>query len=633
LGEFDSEGATQVRAFAFVGADRILVADADENRCDWVRHSAGVMFQVEEVSNARDALARLTGDPPKVFVVGTALADVTGEALLAYAARHRLLGVHRPWPVVFLLSDTPQSAPAVDEQQIPIFFRLVPTLQPERVRELFNQALARTAQLEPASRADEDEDPDRTRRLVEHMRKLGLQRSVKPAAEAVIEAVIDVVHADRARCLYYDDEHGSLWSELDEDSDAPASIGLAGFAARAGTPIVLERASADPAYQANVDDPSGIGDERLVIQPVVDRDRRVQAVLIAVRAATSPAFSPADVRAFGELATSWSPYIHQLASESETAAEEAEVDEGAASMFRQEAIDHMIRRGARGDVVRIHPGWIHGAFWLVLAAMGALVGYSAIARIHEYAEGPSVVRVTGLTDSVAYDGGSVTSVEVVAGQQVTEGQVMIRLHDTEQASKMRGLDAEFERKLIAYLQAPSDPAMKASLSTTRADRDNAKANLDARVIHSPHDGIVRDVLVSVGQKVEAGKVVARVARKGVPEGLSVLAFLPGSDRPRLHAGQLLRMTLPGYRGAEVEAQVFGIGSEVMGANEAKARYLADRLGDSVPIQGSVIVVEAKLPKTFVSDGRTYEFHDGMVGSSEVRLQSKTVLQTAIGVFK
>jgi multidrug efflux pump subunit AcrA (membrane-fusion protein) len=293
----------------------------------------------------------------------------------------------------------------------------------------------------------------------------------------------------------------------------------------------------------------------------------------------------------------------------------------------------MIRRGARGDVVRIHPGWIHGAFWLTLAAMGALVGYSAVARIHEYAEGPSVVRVTGLTDHVAYDGGSVTSVEVATGQQVTEGQVIVRLHDTEQASKMQGLDAEFERALVAYLKNTSDPALKASLSELVSRRDSAKASLDARAIKAQHDGIVRDVLVSVGERVEAGKVVARVARKDVPEGLSLLAFLPGSDRPRLHAGQLVRMTLPGYRGAEVEATVRGIASAVIGASEAKSRYLADRLGDSVPIQGSVIVIEAELPKTFVSDGRTYELHDGMVGSVEVRLQSKTVLQTAIGVFK
>jgi multidrug efflux pump subunit AcrA (membrane-fusion protein) len=223
----------------------------------------------------------------------------------------------------------------------------------------------------------------------------------------------------------------------------------------------------------------------------------------------------------------------------------------------------------------------------------------------------------------------VTAIEVTPGQHVAENQVLVRLHDTEQANKMRGLDAEFERKLVAYLQTPADPTVRTALSALVAERESARASVDARVIRAPHDGTVREVLVTIGQRIEPGKVVASVAKKDVPEGLAVLAFVPGSDRPRLHLGQLVRLTLPGYRGAEVESRVRAISSDAIGAADARSRYLGDRLGDSVPIQGSVVVVEAELPKTFESDGHVYELHDGMVGNCEVRLESKTVLETTI----
>src|SRR5262249_13117063 len=144
-----------------------------------------------------------------------------------------------------------------------------------------------------------------------------------------------------------------------------------------------------------------------------------------------------------------------------------------------------------------------------------------------YSEGAAVVRITGRTDLIAYDGGSVTAIEVTPGQTVTENQVLVRLHDTEQANKMRGLDAEFERKLVAYLQTPADPNVRTALSTLVAQRESAKASVDARVIRAPHDGTVREVLVNVGQRIEPGKVVASVARKDVAEGLAVLAFVPG----------------------------------------------------------------------------------------------------------
>jgi biotin carboxyl carrier protein/CheY-like chemotaxis protein len=624
MGEWDAE-ATQIRAFPFVGADRILVADSDLFRRAWLRNAVSGAFGIEEVDNARAALERLTGDPPRILVVGSDLADISGGVLLAHAARHGLIGSHRGGPVVFLLADSPETSAQVDEAVVPVFYRLTPSLQPERLRDLLHHALAKGAP-QPASRVVTEEAAARSRQIVEHAKKIGLQQDVKSAARAAIAAVIDIVRADRARCLYYDDDSGALWSETEDGVDeASASAGVAGFAARAGSTVTLARAAADPAYRPHVDDPAGTGDERLAIQPVADRDGAIHAVLIAIREKDNPEFTEGELKGLKELADGWAPFIHQLALE-------AEVESAAADrpdeMFRQEAINHMIRRGHQGDVVRVHPAWINSAFWIVVATVLASVGFAAVAEVHQYAEGPSVVRITGRKDLQAFDGGTVIGIEVKVGQEVTENQVLLRLHDTDQASRLRGLESEYERKLVAYLLAPADPAVRDALSALVAQRESAQANLEARAIRAPYDGVVRDIKVSVGQRVDPGTQVVSVARKDAVEGLAVVAFLPGSDRPRIRLHQPLRITLPGYRGANVSSKITAISADVIGAQQAKAKYL-DHLGDSLPMSGTVVVVQGMLPPTFEADGKTYELHDGMIGRAEVQLESKTVLETAI----
>jgi multidrug resistance efflux pump len=212
---------------------------------------------------------------------------------------------------------------------------------------------------------------------------------------------------------------------------------------------------------------------------------------------------------------------------------------------------------------------------------------------------------------------------------VTEGQELARLHDSEQAAILRAQSTEFERKLVAYLQAPGDPAVKQELSGLVAARESARARSEARVIRAPHDGIVKSLHVSPGQRVEPGKTILSLVERGADEGMSVYAFLPQSDTSQIEAGQRMRFRLPGYRGAYVELEVAAI-SDPMGAGDARDRYLGDRFKDSVPIAGQVVVVQGRLATpTFESDGKTYQLYDGMIGAAEVELESRSVLQTLV----
>ncbi len=621
------EESTQIRALPFVGADRVLIADGDMMTRTWLREILGGVFGLEEVDNGRHALERLATEPPQVLIVGNQLLDVSGTVLLTHAARHGLLNAHTGGPVTFTVADLAGQAPVVDESVVPIFFNLGYSLQPAQVLELISQAINR---LPPQQQKPPDEARAMLmREVVEHAKRLGMAPDLKSSARSAISAVIELVGADRARCLFYDDEGGMLWSELEEGAEFPASSGLSGFAVRAKSGIVLQKAKQDPSYKPEVDDPSGSGAERIVVQPVADRDARVQGVLIAVRLPNRQPFGEADIRKLEALAEAWAPFIHQLAQQQE-AEHVLEKRDERNEVFRQEAIDHLVKRGQRGDVVRVHPGWIRSAYWMVLVSVAALVGFSALAQVSQYAEGPAAVRVIGRTPITALEPGTVTAIEVQPGQAVTEGQVLARLHDTEQAARLRAINTEFERRLVAYLQSPADPAVRSALSSLVTERENARAGVEARTFRAPHDGVVKELHVSDGQRVEAGKEILSIVEKGTREGMSLFVFLRGQERPRIKVGQKMRFTLPGYRGAHVDMEVRAVSTEVMGGKDARDRYLGERYRDSFPIEGSVVIVEGAITTTtFEADDETYELHDGMAGVAEVQLASRSVLETLL----
>ncbi len=638
-----------MRAPGVGGGDQLLLADADPDARLWLRGVVAGRYGLDVVDTGAAALERIAAGATRIVIVGRRLADMDGEELLTRAAPY--LAAERKTPVTFLLADPAGETPDVDDTQIPVFYRLVRGMDPRRVGELVAQATAKLPPLPPR-----EPDPALAAVVGGYARAIGAEVEPDAAARAAIAAVIQLIGADRARCLYCDDESGQLWSgvpEGGEDGDeggsnagsegasnegheggddraGPAWSGIAGFAARAVAGVIVPHAAEDALYRAEIDNPGGTGRERLAVQPVAGPDGHVHAVLIAVRDDTRPPFSHADLDKLEALAAAWAPYVLQLSMRVEADQILGDrLDRGPSDMFRQEAIVHLVRRGQRGDVVRVHPGWVRAAYWLVLASLIALLGFAAIAHVHEYAEGAAVVQFTGRSELIAHEAGTIASLDAVRGQRVERGQVLARLHDAEQVGQLRTLETEFESKLVAYLQSPSDLAVKQALGQIRSQRDSARLSVESRTIRAPHAGIVKEVLVRNGQRVEVGSVVASIVADPGAEGIKVIAFLPGGDRPRLRAHQPLRVSLPGYRGVYLESEVRAI-SEVIGAAEARGRFLSDRLGDSVPLTGTVVVVEGRLSSPmFEADGETFQLHDGMIGQAEVRLQSRSVLESVI----
>jgi biotin carboxyl carrier protein len=616
---------TQLRARIVLGADQILLADADLDARLWLRTIVAGRFGLDEVDSGAAALDRIAAGAARIVIVGRRLTDMPGAELIGRAADQL---AERRGQVLFLLADPSGETADVDDTQIPVFYRLVRGMAGTRVCELVAQAAARLPAMPPR-----EPDPALAALVASHAQAIGAATEPDAAARAAIAAVIELVGADRARCLYCDEESGLVWSGADaapDAAEASVTAGLAGFAVRAVAGVVVPHAADDALYRAEIDNPGGTGRERLAAQPVTGPDGHVHAVLIALRDPSRPPFSPVDLDKLEALGSAWAPYLLQLSMRIE--ADEIlgdRLDRGPSDMFRQEAIMHLVRRGQRGDVVRVHPGWVRAAYWLVLGSLAAAASYAGLAHVHQYAEGAAVVQFTGRSEVIAREAGTIALLDAARGQPVHPGQVLARLYDADQVGQLKTLETEFESKLVAYLQSPADPAAKQALGQIRSSRDSARLGVEARTIRAPHAGTVKEVKVRNGQRVEPGTVVLSIIERASAEGLKVIAFLPGDDRPRLRAHQPLRLTLPGYRGAEITSEVRAI-SEVLGAAEARTRFLGDRLGDSVPLVGAVVVVEARLSSpAFEADGEHFDLHDGMIGRAEVKMQSRSLLESLI----
>src|SRR5690606_10741821 len=125
----------------------------------------------------------------------------------------------------------------------------------------------------------------------------------------------------------------------------------------------------------------------------------------------------------------------------------------------------------------------------------------------------------------------------------------------------------------------------------------AEELVENRSVRAPRAGIVSDVRVRPGSHLAPGDhIVSIVSEDALP---TIVALLPGKDRPRLRPGMTLQLDLPGYEKTRERAFIEEVGEEVIGPEEAR-RYLGNEIADALSIQGSVVIVRARLPR------RTFE---------------------------
>lgn len=476
-----------------------------------------------------------------------------------------------------------------------------------------------------------DQAPHVLQTIVEVARRVALQRELDQAGQLTVEAVREVVEADRAYYLIYDPEHEVLFSgdpgsrSFREES---AAVGLVSFVARTGRALLRDRISDDPRYEKEADDPEGTGRERFLATPVKGSTRKVLAVLVAVRDESEPPFSDRDLVNLEILADQVASAFSQLALQAQIDKElrrrEQEMREGSLNVFRDEAVDHYVSgRGAEGHVLRISPEWTRWTYWMLLGLLVTALFFGLFGTLNEYAAGPAVVRMEGNHELTATSPGVVSSVLVSAGEPVEEGDPLVLFYGAQETAELARIEREFELQLLNRLRNPSDRGAEQALLSLRAQRELARSRLEERTLRAPEDGRVADVRVREGQSVvPGGAVVSLVSDRTEPV---LWTLLPGHFRPLLEPGMDLRFEVQGYEYAYVHVPVETVSAEVIGPTETR-RFLGPVIGDSVVVAGPVVVVTARLPsRTFESGDDRYTFHDGMYGRAEVAVRSDRIL--------
>jgi membrane fusion protein (multidrug efflux system) len=296
-------------------------------------------------------------------------------------------------------------------------------------------------------------------------------------------------------------------------------------------------------------------------------------------------------------------------------------------IYRKEALDDLVKPPEEFHVLDLTPTWTRWAYWLVVTICSAALSYSFMAWIDEYATGTAILHQDGRSDITARSAGVVEQILVRPGQRVHAGQELMRLHAEGETADLLRTEKEFELQLIRTLRDQGDVAARAALTSLRAQKELAEARLADRSVRARADGVVSDIRLRPGQRVEPGEVtISLMSNAG---RFRVIAVLPGEYRPLLRRGMTMRLTLRGFPYRYHDVHIDAVGDEVVGANEVR-RALGPTVADTFTPEGALVLVEGHLADPeFVIDGHRLAYFDGMQGTAEVAVRSERVIVALI----
>jgi len=230
---------------------------------------------------------------------------------------------------------------------------------------------------------------------------------------------------------------------------------------------------------------------------------------------------------------------------------------------------------------------------------------------------PSVLSNLGLSYMLSRD---LPKAEEVLRQAYADPKADARVRQN--LGLVVGLQGRFAEAEQLYSQA---------LTGLRAQRDLAEERLEERIVRAPHAGVVSDVRIRAGEALNLGETVLSLV--GEQTRFSLVAMLPGHYRPMLRPGMLIRLELAGFKYVYQTFAIDGVSNEVVGPGEVR-RFLGQELADTVVLKDPVVLVTARLPNsTFIADGKTFNFYEGMQGNTDAKVRAESVLITLIPGLK
>lgn len=291
-------------------------------------------------------------------------------------------------------------------------------------------------------------------------------------------------------------------------------------------------------------------------------------------------------------------------------------------LFRAEALENHRKPRIDGAVLRGSSKWTHDAYWLLVWMVAAGLAYVICGTVHEYAEGVAVIQVDGHDQLTAHVEGTIAEVLTRPGQRVERGEVLARFYVEGQRAELARVSDQRRTALLRLLRDPGDHDARVALGALHAEHALVQRSLEQHEIVAPRAGTIADLRMRVGQAVRAGDGLVTLI--GERARARVLAIVPAQYRPKLRPGLTLRLELQGFRFAYRELRVEEVGDEAVGPAEVQ-RYLGPERAGAIATDGPVVLVEASIPSLqFESSGASFVYHDGMVGSADVRLRTEPI---------
>jgi multidrug resistance efflux pump len=301
------------------------------------------------------------------------------------------------------------------------------------------------------------------------------------------------------------------------------------------------------------------------------------------------------------------------------------------ALFREEALEHYLDESDEGDLLRASPAWANWTYRLLVIVTVSGLAYIVLGWAPVYETGPALLRVVDAAPINAPIDGTIESVDVLPGQQVSAGQELGRFRAERESALLERVQAEFELQLLARLRDPNDADAERELRRLRPELERARVDLQQTRILATRDGAVQDVRIRPGDFLQAGEP-ALTLTPAEPQ-YAVIALLPGHVLPQLERGMRVRLIIEGYAYAEIMTSIESIGSQVIGPSEAR-RFLGQGIGDAIDIPGPVVVVRCALAEnSFVTGSREYRVHDGMNATAEVEVRRERLLFRLIPAFR
>lgn len=285
-------------------------------------------------------------------------------------------------------------------------------------------------------------------------------------------------------------------------------------------------------------------------------------------------------------------------------------------LFREQALQQTNRQRDDGDVLRLAPGWVRWTSAMVLALLVAATVAVTVIQVPQYAVGQAVVRSDHAIAITAATAGLVERILVGPGDTVQRGQLLLTLSDAAERAELARIEHDWKLQLVARLRHPHDQQSGTTLSSLAAELTGLRARIARKRIHATAAGRVGDIRIRQGLALNEGDAVLSIHPRD--QRLTILALLPGAQRPLLAAGQPVQLELSGHRGSRTFGRVVRIAGQVIGPAEAR-RFLGPDIADGIELPTTVALAWVEIDSaTFRAASLDLPLHEGMQATASVR---------------